>query len=348
MKRLNYLDYVKTPESWKAQALEIPNHTLEDNLSHKKTKKIYKPSVILVACIVALSVSGIGVYAYESGAFDTIKSQLFEDTINPYNYDGVANDYLDTSALDNDIVTDISVENLVLSRDDMDFKVTGYISDRNVNFVTVELILPEGETFSNPKGTAIFNFDKSDIVDNVSGDPVSYGIYSSSVEDNVVYVTLSLVDYIYSDDSYSHNYHIELGDLGSYLTGEFVPEHEFDLSFDLQLQDCNISKRIDNLDIPIHENCSVDSVSYSPLELTIYFENTGDTWNCLHSQDFSIYYIYDDGRKVFIPRDSRSSGTTNDWTYNYITVPYALNEESLIDFTHIVALEIDGKTVPLQ
>jgi len=79
MKRLNYLDYIKTPNDWKLKALDIPNQS---------QSKEHRPSAMLIALAVVISLSGVGVFAVESDAIDILKRKLLDDTYTPYSYSG--------------------------------------------------------------------------------------------------------------------------------------------------------------------------------------------------------------------------------------------------------------------
>lgn len=353
MKRLNYLDNVKTPNDWKLKALDIPNQV--ENLNEKSYKR-FKPSAILVACVLMLSISGVSVYAIESGAIDTLKQKFFGDTYTPYSYDGTYNDILETTALDNYIQTDVQVENLEISRDDIDFKVTGYIRDRNVNYITADIILPQGEHFTIPQGSAIFNFDKTSITNrNNQYGGFSYGLMAEKSTNNVVSVIIS-IDYSYTNIDFTNSIDLAItfGDLGRYTDAStFETEYEFDISFDIQLEDCGISKSIDNINKQIqltngsNDIVTLEKISYSPLMINFQFDELKGGYN-----NYIMYYIYKDGRRVFIKRDFYPLYNQPDENgickQVGMTINYAFFNQPLVDFTDIVAIEINGEVIPIK
>lgn len=354
MKRLNYLDYVKTPEDWKLKALDIPNQT---KIKHSKK---YRPSAILVACITVISLSGIGAFAVESGAIDVLRREFFKHTYTPYSYSGTYNDTLDNSALDEYIKTDVQVENLSISRDGIDFKVTGYLCDRNIAFITADIILPEDCTYSPQKGYVNTDIERTNISCNNENVQIgSYGIDIKDVQDNVVSVlfTIQSID----KNIYNNSYEVSFSDLGSCdYNLNFIPEYEFNVSFDITLKDCRISNSVDNINrtITLKDGITttLTSIDYSPLRINFnfdnihlsekYFEYSGQESKI--ANQFTMYYIYNDGRKVFIDRAGIYHNRIDDYDVTQLCIDYALMCRDLIDFTNIVAIEINGEVIPLK
>lgn len=351
MKRLNYLDYVKTPEDWKLKALEIPNKT---KIKHSKK---YKPSAILVACITIISLSGIGVYAVESGAIDILKHKLFEDRYTPYSYSGKYNDILDSCALDEYIKTDVQVENLSISRDDMDFKVNGYLCDRNIVYIIADIVLPEGCTFNY--NNDYLNIGNTNIsCNNSENDIYISGINFQNSQDNVLSIIITINNLYQIDNDI---YTISFSDLGSCdYDNNFIPQYEFDISFDIAIEDCGISKNVDNINrsITLKDGITANltSIDYSPLRINFNFDSihlSKQYFECYTSESkianqFTMYYIYNDGRKVFIDRAGIWHNRTDEYVVTQLRIDYAQMYRDLIDFNNIVAIEINGEIIPLK
>lgn len=351
MKRLNYFDYVKTPESWKSKALDIPNQ-----MKMVKSKRRYKPSAILVACITVISLSGIGVLAVESGSIDILKNYLSKNRYTPYSYSKTYNDTLDTSTLDEYFKTDVQVENLNISNDNIDFKVNGYLYDRNIAYIMAEIILPEGCTFTydnihNHIGDADIFCDNNE--DYLGG----LGIHFQSVQDNVLSAMITIYELPQSDNE---TYTISFSDLGSYdYDNNFIPQYEFDISFDITLKDCEISKSVDvNRNITLKDGitATLTSIDYSPLRINFNFDNIQFNPKDFEyygteskiSKQFTMYYIYNDGRRVFIDRMGMLSNRLEDNSINQLFIDYAQMSRNLVDFTNIVAIEINGEVISLK
>lgn len=347
MRELQYLNYVKTPNAWKNKALEIPQQVQKNN-SYTSKRRL---GTVLVTCAIVVSLSGGMVYAVESGALGSIKAQLFDNKYTPYNYDNVQNDILeDTSILENYVQTDVKVTNLSISSDigGVDFKVNSYLCDRDLVYISADLILPEGETYSgyNKNGANFEKFLLTPLDSNIS--IYGYGMEVKSVHDNVV----SLVIYTISDGSSTLNgdINVSFSNLGSYGSS-FETYFPMDVSFNLHVEDCGLFQSVENINKTVtlnnqSKNVTVSSVVYSPMMLNIYLTNLDDY--TINSKDFTMYYIYSDGRKVFIPRDYMQTTYDINGNPTGISLNYAHANQTLIDFTNVVSIEINGESVVLK
>lgn len=347
MNRLEYFNYIQTPDDWKAKALSIPQQA--QALQTNKHTSRHNLGAVLVACAIVVSLSGGVVYAVESGVLGAIKAELFEDKYTPYNYDGVQNDILEsTSTLENYAQTDVQVTNLSISREDVDLKVNSYLCDRDVLYISADLILPQGETYSgyNKNGANFSDYTLTSLDGNTS--IYGYGIEVTSVYDNVV----SLVMYTISDGSSTldGDINVSFSNLGSY-SGTFETYYPMDVSFNISVKDCGLYHSVENINQDVTLNnqsrsVMVSKVVYSPLVLNVYLTNLGNY--TIDSQDFTMYYVYSDGRRVYIPRDYMQTTYDTYGNPNGIYLNYAHANQTLIDFTNVVAIEINGETIVLN
>jgi hypothetical protein len=169
-----------------------------------------------------------------------------------------------------------------------------------------------------------------------------------SVHDNVV----SLVIYTISDGGSTLNgdINVSFSNLGSYGSS-FETYFPMDVSFNLHVEDCGLSQSVENINKTVtlnnqSKNVTVSSVVYSPMMLNIYLTNLDDY--TINSKDFTMYYIYSDGRKVFIPRDYMQTTYDINGNPNGISLNYAHANQTLIDFTNVVSIEINGESVILK
>jgi hypothetical protein len=354
MKGLRYLDYVKTPDAWKASALDIPNRT-----QTAKLHRSFRPSAVLVACAVVLSLSGVGVYAVGNGALASFQSKLFKGRTVPYSYSGSYNDTLELSDLEEYFNTSPKVENLEVSGELQDFQVDSYLCDRDKSIVILKAVLPEGGTV--PSTSDCYTVECVDDPDlNVS----KTCLRTERVEDGVTYLSLEF------DGVGGRTYHVSVSGLGSYDgSGDYTDEYELNASFDLTLEDCGLAKTVSDLDQTVTLNngttTTLKSISYSPLGVVFRFDDTpfekryveynGATSKVINQ--FTVYYVYADGRRVFLSRDYltyslhyRDGLDDGDYTdyVDSIAMDYVWSNVELVDFTDVVAIEVNGAVVPLQ
>lgn len=349
MKRLNYLDYIKTPNDWKLKALDIPNQS---------QSKGHRPSAILIALAVVISLSGVGVFAVESDAIDILKRKLLDDTYTPYSYSGNYNDTLDSSALNEYIQTDVILNNLKISYEDMDFNVTGYINDRYTNYVTMDIILPKDENFVITNNTTI-NLDESKVINkDDNNESLGFSIDSITSRDNIISVVLETQ----SNDICTplNDLYIYISDFGHYDDNyNFITDFEFNISFDISMEIYDTTITVDNINksITLKDGTStiLESIEYSPFRIDFNFSSDSVDYyrqENLLFQQFTMYYIYNDGRKILINRDgmvyqSLANDINHSYTYK-IFIDYAHLNLDLIDFTNIVAIELNGEVVPIK
>lgn len=317
MKRLNYLDYVKTPSDWKEKALNIPNMMECEKNEKKSHNKIYRPSAILVACIVALSISGVGVYAVESGAIDNFLKNSwvnYIDRVQRYSYSGTYNDTIKDAKtfITENINTDIQVDNVQCSNGvTLDIKGMIYYSntatiiadvtipnltksfalydntqENNINMFSNANIYKQGTRQINQDGHIISNICVCGGVD-VTGKPI---------DDTITVV----IDAYFNDkDANNQCYTLELNNIECMQDGELIVLSEFTASADITFKKSKFIKVINNVDktIQIGDKYSahIDKVEYSPLSVDIYFDNTnfvpddGNDDGIYNELDYAIY-----------------------------------------------------------
>jgi hypothetical protein len=317
----------------------------------------------------------VGVYAYENNSLDIIKSKLFSNNrYTHYSYEGTYNDTMEMSDLDEYFNTDPQIENLKVSGDVADFKINGYICDREKVIMVAQITLPEDNSFVPTANTNSFNLDKlKTICLDENGEESSKNmVYSNyinieKVEGNDVYALMEFNTYNDDLTSNEHSYRVSLGDFGEWdYNNDFNVESNFDVSFDITVKDSEICTYVDNIDKKITlkngSTTTIRSIDYSPLRININFDSTQFDSQYIRyysseskiANQFTIYYIYNDGKKVFVNRNDlwyTMNYTTEDYNTGCVDslyVDYDWNYTQLVDFTNIVAIEINGEVIPIK
>ncbi|MGN1411712.1 MAG: hypothetical protein ACI4WH_04275 [Oscillospiraceae bacterium] len=317
MKRLNYLDYVKTPSDWKEKALNIPNMMECEKNEKKSHNKIYRPSAILVACIVALSISGVGVYAVESGAIDNFLKNSwvnYIDRVQRYSYSGTYNDTIKDAKtfITENINTDIQVDNVQCSNG-VTLDIKGMIYYSNTATIIADVTIPNlTESFALYDNTQENNINKlysnadiykqgnrqvnqdGYIINNICG---GVDIASKPIDDTI---TVVMDVYFYNENANNQCYTVKLENIDYYKDGELIVLSEFTATADITFKKSSFVQEVNNVDktIQIGDKYSahINKVEYSPLSVDIYFDNTN-----------------------FVPNDGNDDGIYNELDYGIYT-----------------------------
>lgn len=351
-------------------------------------------SILLASAVIMMS--GVTVYAVESGTLDKFIANALKYRTTPYSYNGTYNEVIDYDTFfTENINTNIKAENVICTNPDVNIEIEGVLCDVNLVNVVANLTIPNADLIT---ATDIENgnvyFTNYDIMskDGKSLEDLNSLYVCLLQDDNTTDNIIPIQFTIMLDDvqSAEGEYNITFGDLEKHVyiedlrkttteNSQYISISDFNLSFDLNLKDCDVSTKIDNINKTISTpegDVIVESINYSPMSLCINFKeplytnlserisgfNGGrggysfSTDENYITNDFdkvenyiNMYFIYSNGERVFANRNAKTPIFENDTMgitniiYDYYS--YGLD---MIDYTNIVSIEINGVVIPLK
>lgn len=351
-------------------------------------------SILLASAVIMMS--GVTVYAVESGTLDKFIANALKYRTTPYSCNDTYNEVInyDTFFAEN-INTNIKAENVICTNPDVNIEIEGVLCDVNLVNVVANLTIPNADLIT---ATDIENgnvyFTNYDIIskDGKSLEDLN-SLYvcllqDDNTTDNIIPIqfTIMLDDVQSAEGEYNITLrnlekHVYIEDLRKTTTenSEYISVSDFNLSFDLNLKDCDVSTKIDNINKTISTpegDVIIESINYSPMSLCINFKEPLYTDLSERISDFNggrggysfqtdenyatndldkvgnyinMYFIYSNGEKVFANRNAKTPIFENDTMgITNIIYDYYSCRLDMIDYTNIVSVEINGVVIPLK